>query len=95
VRVLGLFGRHVINRHHHRATRCQSVGRLADRIIKPRQAQVQDFHDPFVAEQQIGRLDVAMDNALPMRELQSACGLCDVIHGAAKDRRAVQPLETG
>ncbi len=73
LRVHRLFGGHVLDRPHDRAGRSQtrSLRRASHRVIDPRQAHVENLHGSLGIQQQIGGLDVAMNNSLLVRVLQS------------------------
>jgi len=46
----------------------------------PRQAEVQDLHDPGVRHEEILRLEIAVDDSLVVRRRQAACHLQRVVH---------------
>ena len=63
---LDLLGRHVFERADHRALGARGVARVLD----PRHAEVGQLDAPIGFYQQIGRLDVAVHDVLPVRVVQ-------------------------
>ena len=62
----GLFGRHVVDRADHATVRCHLAG--AEQL---RDAEVGQLHEPFARDQQVGRLDVAVDDPAVVRQFQT------------------------
>ena len=58
-------------------------------VVEAGQAHVENLDHALFVHQQVGRLDVAMDDALGMGEGQPAGGLADVIDGRLDRQRAV------
>ena len=86
-----LFGGHVIDRPHDRPGRSQpcSFGRASDRVLDPRQTHIENLHRPLRVDQQIRRLDVAMNDSLLVSELQSPRRLNDAANGLLNRQRPV------
>ena len=81
VAVQSLLGRHVVAGAHHLAGRCKPL-RAAHGRFGPGdagQAHVEDLDRPFFVQQQIARLDVAVDDAFAVGILQSASRLEDAL----------------
>ncbi len=71
IRAHELFGRHVVRRAEHVA----DLGEL--RGLDARDAEIADLDPAVVVDQDVGRLDVAMDNACRMRVAESVEQLAD------------------
>jgi len=68
LRLLDLLGRHVLRRPEHPLRLRQCYVRFASKNF--RDAEIGDFYAPFLIQQNILRLDVAMHDAFVVRELQ-------------------------
>ena len=44
--------------------------RVSSEVDQPRQAEIEDLDDPGIRDEDVRRLDVAMDDAVRVRELQ-------------------------
>ena len=92
--VIGLLGRHVVDRTHDRAADRQvELGSTAAIeflwLVHARQAEVENFDRARRIQQQICRLDVAMNDAVIMSFLQAAGCLDDAIDRLDDRQRAL------
>ncbi len=79
MRIGRLLGRHVIHRAHDSASvRELMIGRIARRI-EPGQAHVENLHDAFAIEQQVGWFNVSMHHAFVVGIGQATSSLQDTI----------------
>ena len=79
-----LLGRHVVDRAHHLAALRQACPRwpaCREFSSMPGQAHVEDLHRALRVQQQVRRLDVAVDHALVVGVLQAPGRLEDVVDG--------------
>ncbi len=93
---------HVIDgAHHGPGARQLGLGRGVAAGINARQAHVENLHDPFFVQQQVGGLDVPMHDPFAVRELQAPRRLQDIVDRLAygqgtvflDQRREVFPLD--
>ncbi len=84
-----LFGREVGGRSEHVA-----VGGQGGRAQRSGDAEVSEHQRAVRTDQQVARLDVAMDHALLMRALQRVGGLGHEVHGLDR-AEATQPAQRG
>ncbi len=90
LRLLDLFRRHVLRRPQHAAGFRQRDFRLAAQDFGD--AEIGNLHPPLFVHQDVFRLDVAMDDALVVRELQRLADLGDDLQRLAR-RKPAGPLE--
>ena len=64
-----LLGRHVIGRTAHE---CGCSAHFFEHL---REAEIHDLHDPLGRDEEVGRLDISVNDALPMGVIESAAGL--------------------
>ena len=89
--VFGLFRRHVIDRSQDLTStgEVHTGGTVAEVLVEPGQSHVEDFYHTRLAQQQVARLHVAMNNAVAMGVFQAAGRLLHVVDGLAKRQRPV------
>ena len=83
-RIDRLLGRHIVGGANRSAGHrdIRASGRSVSAVIEPGQPQIGHFHHSAFVEQQIVRLDVAMNDPLRMGIGQTSRGLQNAIHGA-------------
>ena len=87
LRTRDLLGRHVIERaEHHARLRHARVGQARD-------AEVEDLERAFGGDDQVGRLDVAMDDAGVVRVGEAGAQLVDVLQ-LGRERQIAAPRES-
>ena len=94
----GLLGRHVGHRAERRSRHRQLVvgrhrRRGVRRLDQLRQAEVEDLHAALVADEDVSRLDVAVDDPLGVRRVQSISQLDgEIEHVGHRDWRALDAV---
>jgi hypothetical protein len=107
-----LLGRHVRRRAHHGAVlgerhrevgvaaradrRCARARRRVGLVHRAREAEVHHAHAPVVADQHVGRLEVAMHDPLCVRGREASPGGDEHLHDRGpRSRRAAEPVAQG
>ncbi len=91
-----LLGRHVRDRPHHHAgvglrlDDGEAAGVAAERIHQLRQTEVDDFRVAVLGEHHVGRLEIAVDDALVVRAREPFGDLGGDFEGAVRRQRAAR-----
>ena len=83
-----LLGSHVVHGSHDGACAGQ-IGLSGGVSLNPSQAHVEDLDSPLLIQQQVRRLDVAMDDSLGMCRFQACGRLQDAIEGLFQRERPI------